>query len=160
MKPKRYQYKTTLFAPERGGIYAGFPYSGKDEFGTNGPVRIKSWIDGFFREGSLIPMGTGEHGIYIRKEIRDAIGKQEGDEVEVILEQNFEPRKLEIPEDFQWLLDDDTELKTKFEKLSPYNQSAIVTHINEAKRAETRMKRIENLIERIKFGFQLGQKLE
>ncbi len=160
MKPKRYQYKTTLFAPERGGIYAGFPFIGKDEFGTNGPIRIKSWIDGFYREGSLIPMGDGEHAISIRKEIRDSIGKHEGDEVEIILEQNLEERKIEIPEDFQWLLDDDLELKNKFEKLSPYNKSTIISYINEAKRTETRVKRIENLIERIKFGFQLGQKLE
>lgn len=156
MKPKRYHYKTILFAPERGGIYAGFPFSGKKEFKTNRPVRIKSWIDGFYREGSLVPMGNGEHAIYIRKEIRHAIGKQEGDEVEIILEQNMEQKKLEIPEDFQWLLDDDPKLKVAFEKLSPYNKNAIVNYINHAKRPETRVKRIEKLIEQIKFGSQLG----
>ncbi len=160
MKPKRYQYKTTLFSLDRGGVYAGFPFSVKEEYGTNGPIRVKSWIDGFYREGSLMPIGNGEHAIYVRKEIQEAIGKKEGQEVEIVLEKNNEPRTLEIPEDFQWLLDDDHELKQKFEKLSFYNKCAIVHHINEAKRDETRVRRIENMIERIKFGFRSGQKME
>ncbi|MGQ8336073.1 YdeI/OmpD-associated family protein [Sunxiuqinia sp. A32] len=160
MKIKKYQYKTTLFAAERGGIYAGFPYTGKKEFGTNGPVRIKCWIDGFYKEGSLVPMGGGDHAIHVRKEIRDAIGKVEGDEVWVVLEQDFSPKELKVPEDFQWLLDEDTELKSNFEKLSFTNQSVIVNHINEAKRPETRVKRIENMLARIRIGFYPGQKLE
>ncbi len=161
MNTKRFEYRTTLFPLNLGmrGIYAGFPFDVRKEFGTGGPVRIRCWFDGVEKTGSLIPLGGGEHAIHVRKEIREAIGKSEGDEVEVIVEQDLSPRVLEVPDDFQWLLDDDPELNEKFEKLSFSNKSAIIQYINEAKRPETRVKRIENFIQRIKIGFYPGQKI-
>lgn len=160
MPSKQYRYRTTLFSPVRGGIYAGFPYNVRNEFGTGTSVRIKCWIDGYYKsEGCLVPMGGGEHAIHVRKEIREQIGKKEGDEVKVVVEQDLSPRIIEIPEDVQWLLDEDIDLKTKFEELSFSYQSTIINHINEAKRSETRAKRIESMLTRIRIGFYPGQKI-
>lgn len=161
MQPKRFQYKTNLFSMKRGtnGVWAGFPFDVRTEFGTGGPVRILCWINGVQKTGSLVPIGNGEHAISIRKEIREATGKDEGDEVEVVVEQDLSPRKLIVPDDFQWLLDEDPELNERFDRLSFSNKSAIINYINEAKRPETRAKRIHLLIQRILVGFFPGQKL-
>jgi len=161
MTPKRFKYQTTLFPLERGipGTFAGFPYNVREEFGTGGPVRINCWIDGVHKTGSLVPIGNGEHAIHVRKEILNKLGKREGDKISLVVEQDLSPRKLEIPEDFQWLLDEDPELCEKFERLSFTNKSAIINHINQAKHRETRVERITNLIQRIKIGFYPGQKL-
>jgi len=162
MTLKRFEYTTNLFLMERGipGTFAGFPYDVRTEFGTGGPVRINCWIDGIHKTGSLVPIGNGEHAIHIRKEVLNKIGKAEGDEVLMVVEQDISPKILVIPEDFQWLLDDDPELNEKFEKLAFSYKEAIVNYINEAKRPETRVKRIENFIQRIRVGFFPGQKLE
>ena len=160
MSPRRFSYKTILFSPDRGGVYAAFPYNVKKEFGRGSSVRIQCWIDNFHKkEGSLVPMGGGEHAIHVRQEIRKYIGKNEGDEVEIVVEEDLSPLKLEIPEDFMWLLEEDPELKRKFEKLSFSYQSVIIAHINEAKRIETRVRRIENMLSRIRVGFYPGQKI-
>ncbi len=141
------------------GTFGGFPFDVRIEFGTGGPVRINCWVDGVHKTGSLIPIGHGEHAIHIRKEILKQVGKQHGDEVHLVVEQDLTPRVLEIPDDFQWLLDEDPRLSEKFEQLSFSNKSSIINYINQAKRPETRVKRIENFIQRIKKGFSPGQKL-
>lgn len=158
---KRFEYTSILLPRTRGipGTFAGFPYDVRKEFGTGGPVRINCWIDGVHKTGSLVPIGNGEHAIHIRKEILKQIGKQEGDEVGMVVEQNLEPPILAIPDDFQWLLDEDPELKQKFEALAFSYKAAIIDYVNQAKRPDTRAKRIENLIQRIKSGFSTGQKI-
>ncbi len=157
---KRFEYTSILMPRTRGipGTFVGFPYDVREEFNTGGPVRVHCWIDGVHKTGSLVPVGGGEHAIHIRKEILKQIGKQEGDEVHMVVEQNLEPQVLVIPDDFQWLLDEDAELNEKFEALAFSYKRAIVDYIIQAKRPETRVKRIENLIQRIKLGFYPGQK--
>ncbi len=154
MKPKKFEYETELFAPERGGVYAAFPFNGKKEFGTNGPVRVECWVDGIGHTGSLLPMGGGQHAIYVKAEIRKAIGKSEGDKVHVVLQENLTPRKLDIPEGLQWFLDDDPELKKKFEKLSFSTRQFIIAYLDEPKQLETKAKRLEDMLRRIQEGFR------
>lgn len=95
-------------------------------------------------------MGDGSHAIHVKKELRKKLGKEEGDEVELVIEQDLSPRIVVIPEDIQWLLDDDQELKEKFEKLTISYKEAIIAYINQAKLPETRAKRITQMLERVR----------
>lgn len=149
-----YKYSTELYSPEKGGVFAAFPFDCKTEFGTRAAIRVICTIDGYSKKCSLIPMGDGTHAIHVRKEIRQLIGKEEGDSVEITIIRDWSPRFIEIPEDLQWLLDDDPHLRKKFEKLSFSIREAIVKHIYEAKSEETRARRIEKMIDRITKGFQ------
>ncbi len=160
MTDKHFEYSTHLFPLDRGfpGTYAGFPFDVRQEFGTGGPVRVKCWIDGLEKFGSLVPIGNGEHAIHIRKELLAKIGKGDGDTVSMVVVPDLSPRVLEVPDDFQWLLDDEPELREKFDKLSFSYKEAIVNHISQAKRPETRVKRINDFIRRIRIGFKPGQK--
>jgi hypothetical protein len=155
MQLKRYEYTTELFSTER-GIYAVFPFDGRAEFGKRSAVRVICTIEGYQFKCSLLPMGDGTHAIYVRKAIRNRIRKDIGDEVHLIIEPDLSPRVIEIPEDFQWLLDDDPELKQKFEKLSFSVREFTINYINEARLPETRARRIEQLIERIRRRFGTG----
>ena len=154
MKPKQYKYKTILFAPERGGVYAGFPFDGLKEFGKRGPVRVNCRIGSIEIKCSLLPMGDGSHAIHVKKDLRKAIGKDVGDEVEMIIEQDLSPRIVIIPEDIQWLLDDDPVFKEKFDKLTISYKESIIAYIDQAKLPETRAKRIGQMIDRIKSGLR------
>ena len=150
MSDRQFKYSTCLFSPERGGVYAGFPFDGQKEFGKRGPIRVNCTIDGFRMECSLLPMGDGTHAIYVRKEVQKIIGKKVGDKVEMSIQQNLLPRNAVIPEDIQWLLDDDPELKRKFDDLTIYNKEAIVAYIDQAKHPETRARRIDQMLERVR----------
>lgn len=57
--------------------------------------------------------------------------------------------EFEMPEEFQQTLDNNLELKTAFEALSPGRQRAYLLFFSKAKQAKTRIKRIEKYIPHI-----------
>jgi uncharacterized protein YdeI (YjbR/CyaY-like superfamily) len=61
---------------------------------------------------------------------------------------NFEP----IPEEFKKKLDENLELKSAFEKLSPGRQRGYILHFSQPKQAKTRVARIENCVVQILSG--------
>ena len=54
-------------------------------FGTRGLVRVAGTIDGHPFEGAFMALGDGTHKLPVTAAIRRALGKGDGDEVEVHL---------------------------------------------------------------------------
>lgn len=87
MNEKVYQFKAIIQkVPDMDGAYIDFPYDVRTEFGK-GRVKVTATFDGYVYEGSLVRMKTPGHIIGIRKDIRAAIGKQPGDEIEVTIKE-------------------------------------------------------------------------
>ncbi len=97
----KFEYKTILIKGAQNGVYAEFPFDSVKEFGTRKPIPVKIVIEGKEIEMSLIPCGNGKHWLHIKKELRTAIGKDEGDTVTISLEKNTLPKTVEIPEYLQ-----------------------------------------------------------
>ncbi len=91
-------------------------------------------------------MGGKRHILIVLKSIREKIGKQPGDTVEVVLELDTEPREVEVPLDFQTRLEAAPDASAFFENLSYSNKWDYVLWIESAKRDETRQNRIEKAI--------------
>lgn len=70
--------------PDIDGAYIEFPYDVREEFGK-GRVKVHAIFDLEPYDGSLVRMKTLNHIIGIRKDIREKIGKQAGDEVHVVI---------------------------------------------------------------------------
>ncbi len=66
------------------GAYVEIPFDVKETFGK-GRVPVTATFDGEPYDGSLVRMGTPGHILGIRKDIREKIGKQPGDTVQVVL---------------------------------------------------------------------------
>lgn len=66
---------------------------------------------------------------------------------------NFEP----IPDEFKKKLDENLELKSAFEKLSPGRQRGYILHFSQPKQAKTRVARIENCVVQILSGKGLNE---
>lgn len=87
MNPKIYEFEAVIQkVPDIDGAYIDFPYDVKDEFGK-GRVKVHATFDGEAYDGSLIRMGTQNHIIGLRKDIRAKIGKQPGDVIKVTIQE-------------------------------------------------------------------------
>jgi len=144
---RKFEYKTVLIKGAQNGVYADFPFDGVKEFGTRKPVPVKVLLEGKMFEMSLLPCGNGKHWLHIKKELRIAIGKDEGDTVNISLEKNNSLKAIEIPEYLQWLLENDGEMMKKFLKL-PYSAKKFwIWHIEETKNEDTKVERINRLFD-------------
>ena len=84
--------------------------------------------------------------IGVSADIRSKTGIKGGDKVKVTLELDTKLREVEIPQDFQRLLDENPKAKQFFEKLSYSNKQRYVLPIGQAKTEETRQRRMEKAI--------------
>jgi hypothetical protein len=152
---KKYEYETILIKGTQLGVFAEFPFESAKEFGTRKAVRVKATFDGKMFRMSLLPHGNGTHWLYLKKEIRDAIGKTEGDSVHIIVEKDENLPEIIIPEYLQWLLENDAGMKERFEKL-PYSAKKFWTnYIDEPKSDDGKVLRVNQL-----FDFLTGRRTE
>ena len=144
---KTFAYQTVLINGPNKWVYADFPFDSPKEFGSRSAIRVKVKFEGKPYEMSLLPNGKEGHWLHVRKEIRVAINKEEGDSVQIELEKDNSPKTVEIPEYLQWLLEDDTVSSKYFDKL-PYSAKKFwITHIEEPKNDHTKVERVNRLFE-------------
>ena len=129
--------------------YIDFPYNVNKEFNKN-RVKVKAIIDGCIYRGSLVKMGGDLHWLGITREVRKAIGKNPGDKVHVIIEEDTEERIVDVPVDFEELMKKEPSVFEYFNSLAFTHKKEYVRWIVEAKREETRNKRLSKAIEMLK----------
>ena len=100
---------------------------------------------------SVAPMG-GVYMIGVSDEVRRNAGVAGGDEVDVDLELDTEPRVVTVPADFAAALDAEPDALRTFEALSYSNKSWHVLQVEGAKTDETRQRRIAKSVEILRQG--------
>lgn len=145
---KEYKFKGKIEAGDGGGAYVPFPYDAKAEFGK-GKIPMQCTIDGEPYRGTMIKYGTPFHIIPLLKAIREKIKKDIGDTVSVWLIEDKEERVVEVPEAFRKLLKKN-KLEALFDKMSFTHKKEYVVWINDAKKEETRISRMEKAIGKLR----------
>ncbi|TAM70137.1 MAG: DUF1905 domain-containing protein [Microbacteriaceae bacterium] len=121
--------------------FVGFPFDARELYGVGGRVPVKATFDGVPYRGSLTKMG-GEHLLLVLAEIREAIGKDRGDTVHVRVELDQDPRVVELTPEVELALRDVGAIEA-FRAMSFSHQRQYALWIEEAKRPETRARRVE-----------------
>lgn len=94
---------------------------------------MKATFDGEPYRGSIVRMGAPCHILGVRKDIRLKIGKVIGDSVQLTVEEDAEPRVVEVPADLKKKIQSHPEEEI-FNKLSYTHQKEYVNWIEEAKK--------------------------
>ena len=148
---KKYSFTAKIQPGMGGGAGVLFPYDVKVEFGTEGKIPVQATFDGVPYSGSLLRCGAPEHMLGLLKSIREQIGKGPGDTVRVEVWKDEAERTVAIPPEFARLLRKEG-LQATFEKLSYTHRKEYSRWITEAKKEETREKRLAKAVEMLRAG--------
>jgi hypothetical protein len=100
---------------------------------------------------SVARMG-GEFLLGLNRQVREAAGVSVGDEVDVRIELDIAEREVEVPAALAAALARDPESAATFDRLAFTHRKEFARWIAEAKRDETRQRRVEQAIEMIRTG--------
>jgi len=140
--------KATFRAPVRssdrggGGHLVEVPPAVVEALGGKGRIPVTATFDGVPYRGSIVRMrGVAVLGV------QKAIMAEVGDSLTVVVRNDEAPREVEVPDDLAEALARNDPARTAFEGLSFSHKREYVEAINEAKRPETRARRVERTIQ-------------
>lgn len=113
--------------------------------GKKPPVRVT--IKGYTYRNTVAVM-DGVFMIGVSAEHRQGAGVQAGDVLDVDLELDTEPRTVDVPEDLAAALAAKG-VRAAFDALAPSMRKEHVRQVETAKAAETRQRRIENIVAKL-----------
>jgi bacteriocin resistance YdeI/OmpD-like protein/uncharacterized protein DUF1905 len=126
------------------------PFDLEEAFGRARPpvkvtIRSHTW-----RTTPGVYGGVGH--IVVSRAVKAATGVDAGDRVRVTMELDTEPRTVEVPRDLRAALDREPESARAFDRMSFTHRREYVEWVEEAKRPETRARRVAGTVERVREG--------
>jgi len=112
---------------------------------------VQATVNGYRWRTTVMRMG-GEFLLGLNKAVRDAAHAQAGDSVDVAIELDTAPREVEIPEALASALANAPEALAAFEALSFTHRKQYARAVAEAKRPETRDRRVAQTVEKLRQG--------
>jgi hypothetical protein len=127
------------------------PFDVRATFGSARP-KLKVTVNGVELRTTVAIYDSRSY-VGFRKEIRDAAGGiEQGDAVEVDIERDDAPREVEVPEALASALAADPEASAVFEGLAFTHRTEYATWIADAKKDETRERRVRRALEMLRGG--------
>ena len=144
------RFKAILGGEEGEAPAVALPFDAKERFGkARAPVR--GTVNGTAYRTTVAVYG-GVYLIGFKRELRERAGIEIGDEVEVTVELDEEPRTVELPPALMEALDGDDQARSAFEGLAYSHRREYAEWIAEAKRDDTRERRVAATLERLREG--------
>lgn len=112
---------------------------------------VVATVNGYTWRTSVVRMG-GEFLVGLSREVRQGAGAEAGDEVEVTIELDAAPREVEVPEALAVALAADPAARTAFEAMAFTHRKEYARWVAEAKRDETRQRRVEQALGMLRAG--------
>lgn len=112
---------------------------------------VRVTVNGYTYRNTLAVMG-GATWVGVSAEHRAASGLVGGQDIEVTLELDTEPRLVDLPPDLAAALDAEPAARATFDRMSPSNKGWHVSQVTGAKTPETRERRIAKSIEMLREG--------
>ena len=145
-------FKGVLASTPRGGggTLVPVPKQVAAQMGLKGMPKVQAVIAGHAYRGSLMPMGDGTYCLGVLKSIQEAAGVSRGDTVTVRLELDTTPRIVEMPDDLAKAIGRDKNALAAWDKLSFTNRKEMARSLEEARKPETRERRLAAALEKLR----------
>ena len=145
------RFKATL-EQHGSGTAVVVPFDLKEAFGSGRPP-VCATVNGYTFRTTLFTMG-GRALLGLNRDVREAAGVEAGQEVSVELERDDAPRTVEGPLDLASALDRDSAIRETFDDLSYTHRKEYVRWVEEAKREQTRTRRVDKAVEMLREGIK------
>jgi hypothetical protein len=144
--PERFQ--ATLQVEGRTATFFEVPLDVRAVFGRARP-QVRVTIGGHSYRSTVAVYG-GRYFLPLSRQNREAAGVAAGERISVELEADTEERTVDVPGDLRAALDANTEARAAFDSLSYSHRKEYADWVAEAKREETRARRIAQTLERLR----------
>ena len=112
---------------------------------------VVATVNGYEWRTSVTRM-RGEFLVGLNREVSEGAGVQAGDTVTLALRLDTAPREVEVPEALARALDADPAARAAFEKLAFTHRKEFARWIDEAKREQTRDRRVAQALDMLRAG--------
>jgi hypothetical protein len=145
------QFRAVIEAHGKTATGIEVPAEVVEALGPSRRPKVRATVAGHTYRSSVASMG-GRFLLGVSAEVRRAANVAAGDEVDVALELDEETREVVVPDDFAEALAAVPAAQTFFDGLSYSQRRWFVLGIEEAKKPETRVRRIDKAVARLAEG--------
>lgn len=146
---RRFQARLERLRSRLNWIVVYLPFDAPKVWGLRGQIKVKGEINGFGFRTSLFPTGEGRHFLLVNKRMQREAGAAEGILASFQLELDVEKRIVKIPSELETIFKQDRSLRRWYAILNPSTRNDITKWITEPQSAEARVRRAEQIAERL-----------
>jgi uncharacterized protein YdeI (YjbR/CyaY-like superfamily) len=130
-------------------IIVYLPFDAAQVWGLRGQIKVKGEINGFAFRTSLFPTREGRHFLLVNKQMQKGARAIEGSVARFQIALDREERTVTIPNELKRILSEDRSLRRWHDELNHSARNDIAKWITEPKSAEARIRRAEQIAERL-----------
>jgi uncharacterized protein YdeI (YjbR/CyaY-like superfamily) len=149
LSAKKFQARLERIDSPLKWVIIRIPFDVGKVWGARGQLKVKGEINGFAFRTSLFPTGKGDHMLLVNKRMQRGAGAGPGTVSQFRVEPDTEERIVTVPAELKRALAEDRSLRQWFDKLNYSTRKYINDWIAEVKSAEARMRRAEQIAERL-----------
>jgi uncharacterized protein YdeI (YjbR/CyaY-like superfamily) len=146
---KRFDARLERLRSRLNWIIVRIPFDAARAWGLRGQIKVKGEINGFAFRTSLFPTREGWHFLLINKRMQNGARAVEGSVARFQMELDSEERTVTIPVELKRILSEDRSLRRWYDGLNHSTRSDIAKWTTEPKSAEARVRRAEQIAERL-----------
>ena len=145
-----HRFTAELEAARAGGAFVLVPREIATALGGLKQMRVIGTLNGVPYQSSTMPYGGRGLFIGVHKATREAAGIEMGDLLEVVVQRDERPRVIAMPPELEAAFGAEPALRARFEALAFTHRKEMALSIADAKRPETRERRLSAVVARLR----------
>jgi uncharacterized protein YdeI (YjbR/CyaY-like superfamily) len=146
---KRFDARLERLRSRLNWIIVRIPFDAAQAWGLRGQIKVKGEINGFAFRTSLFPTREGWHFLLVNKRMQKGARAIEGSVARFQMDLDREERTVNIPDELKSILSEDRSLRRWYDGLNHSTRSDIAKGITEPKSGKARIRRAEQIAERL-----------